>query len=50
MVFFGAAGLGQLEGDHIVPFSKGGLTVWGNLVLRCKLCNIAKSDSDVNTG
>jgi len=43
-VFTGTSGLSFLEADHIVPFSRGGSTVWKNLVLRCKQCNIAKSD------
>lgn len=43
--FSGTSGLAQLEGDHIIPFSKGGSTEWRNFILRCKPCNIAKSDS-----
>jgi len=44
-VFVGTNGLEHLEADHVIPFSKGGLTVWNNLILRCKRCNIAKSDT-----
>jgi 5-methylcytosine-specific restriction endonuclease McrA len=42
-VFIGTKGLSMLHADHMVPFSKGGLTIWSNLVLRCKPCNFAKS-------
>jgi len=44
-VFVGTAGLSELEADHIIPFSKGGLTVWSNMILRCKPCNNTKSDN-----
>jgi 5-methylcytosine-specific restriction endonuclease McrA len=30
--------------DHIVPRSKGGLTVWSNCILTCLYCNMAKAD------
>jgi 5-methylcytosine-specific restriction endonuclease McrA len=43
-VFIGIAGFSQLEADHIIPFTKGGLTIWANLVLLCKKCNLAKSN------
>jgi 5-methylcytosine-specific restriction endonuclease McrA len=43
--FSGVKGFRQLEGDHIRPRSKGGLTVWENLTLRCKPCNLKKSNN-----
>lgn len=43
-IFSGTKGFRQLEGDHIFPRSKGGLTVWENLTLRCKPCNLKKSN------
>lgn len=45
LVFKGVSGFGQLQADHILPFSRGGLTVWKNMTLRCKKCNIAKSNT-----
>lgn len=44
-IFRGTAGLKMLHADHVIPFSKGGLTVWSNLVLLCGPCNIAKGAS-----
>ncbi|KOR35113.1 hypothetical protein AM228_20140 [Planktothricoides sp. SR001] len=41
-VFKGSKGFAQLRGDHIHPFSKGGLTVWENLQLLCVSCNSKK--------
>ncbi|MFL6676756.1 MAG: HNH endonuclease [Burkholderiaceae bacterium] len=41
-VFSGNAGLRALQGDHIVPWSRGGQTTWLNLQLLCKPCNLAK--------
>lgn len=35
--------------DHLVPRSKGGLTVGRNLVLACTGCNGAKSDMSLET-
>ena len=43
-VFYGPKGFRQLEADHIKPYSQCGLTVWENMTLRCKACNLAKSD------
>ena len=37
--------LTRLQGDHIVPWSKGGLTTWGNFQLLCPNCNLNKSNS-----
>lgn len=34
----------QMEGDHIVPWSKGGHTVPENLQMLCKNCNAKKAD------
>ena len=34
----------EMEGDHIIPWSKGGRTIPENLQMLCKLCNATKSD------
>ena len=34
----------EMEGDHIVPWSKGGKTEPSNLQMLCKRCNNAKSN------
>lgn len=34
----------EMEGDHIIPWSKGGHTTDDNLQMLCKECNSAKSD------
>ena len=34
----------EMEGDHIVPWSKGGKTVPENLQMLCRRCNAVKSD------
>lgn len=34
----------DMEGDHIIPWSKGGHTTDNNLQMLCKKCNSAKSD------
>lgn len=34
----------DMEGDHIIPWSKGGHTTDDNLQMLCKECNSAKSD------
>ena len=34
----------EMEGDHIVPWSKGGKTVLENLQMLCRRCNAIKSD------
>jgi 5-methylcytosine-specific restriction endonuclease McrA len=36
------AELRRLHGDHIVPYSRGGLTTWANLQLLCAACNLRK--------
>ena len=36
--------LAEMEGDHIVPWSKGGKTVPENLQMLCRRCNGMKSD------
>ena len=33
----------QMEGDHIIPWSKGGHTIYNNLQMLCKKCNGQKS-------
>ena len=43
-IFSGVAGFHQIEADHIIPYSQGGLTVWENLILLCRPCNMAKRD------
>lgn len=43
-VFVGLSGFQKLHGDHIIPRSKGGLTIWENLTLRCRPCNLFKSN------
>ena len=35
----------DMEGDHIIPWSKGGHTTDDNLQMLCKECNSAKSDN-----
>lgn len=35
----------EMEGDHIIPWSKGGKTVETNLQMLCKQCNSTKSDN-----
>lgn len=37
---------GGLLVDHVIPYSKGGLTVPENLVSACDPCNSLKSNSD----
>ncbi len=34
----------EMEGDHIVPWSRGGKTVPENLQMLCRRCNATKSD------
>ena len=34
----------DMEGDHIIPWSKGGHTTDNNLQMLCKKCNATKSD------
>jgi 5-methylcytosine-specific restriction endonuclease McrA len=36
--------LKTLQADHIIPWTKGGLTDWENLQLLCSGCNILKSN------
>jgi 5-methylcytosine-specific restriction endonuclease McrA len=33
--------------DHLIPRSKGGKSVWTNLVTACKRCNASKGDSSL---
>lgn len=37
--------LEQMQGDHIIPWSKGGHTVESNLQMLCQTCNNDKSDT-----
>ena len=34
----------ELTFDHVVPRSKGGMTVWENVVAACSSCNLRKAD------
>ncbi len=34
----------ELTIDHVIPRSKGGKTIWTNVVIACKPCNQQKSD------
>jgi 5-methylcytosine-specific restriction endonuclease McrA len=34
-----------MQGDHIIPWSRGGKTLPDNLQMLCPLCNRRKSDS-----
>lgn len=34
----------EMQGDHIVPWSRGGKTVYENLQMLCRLCNNTKSN------
>jgi 5-methylcytosine-specific restriction endonuclease McrA len=36
--------------DHVVPWSKGGETVFGNLQKLCEVCNGGKSDLSIDEG
>ncbi|RKH05736.1 HNH endonuclease [Corallococcus sp. CA047B] len=42
--FSGPAGLKQLHADHKLARSRGGKTVWENLVLLCGPCNLTKGN------
>lgn len=41
--YCGASG-GTLTLDHVIPRSRGGATVWDNVVLACRRCNAKKGD------
>ncbi|MFQ5892930.1 MAG: HNH endonuclease [Candidatus Tectimicrobiota bacterium] len=41
--YCGASG-GTLTLDHVIPRSRGGATVWENVVLACQRCNTEKGD------
>jgi 5-methylcytosine-specific restriction endonuclease McrA len=43
VLFATRAQLRALQADHIVPYSRGGLTTWANLQLLCGRCNLQKS-------
>lgn len=32
--------------DHVVPFSRGGLHIWQNVVPACRSCNVRKGGSE----
>lgn len=42
--FSGRADLRKLQGDHIIPWSRGGATDWGNMQLLCSECNRQKGN------
>jgi 5-methylcytosine-specific restriction endonuclease McrA len=44
-LFRGRRELSQLHADHIIAWSRGGLTTWQNLQILCGPCNLAKHDS-----
>ncbi|WP_353886909.1 HNH endonuclease [uncultured Bilophila sp.] len=44
-IFRGPNGFKQLHADHIFPRSLGGETIWGNMQLLCKKCNLEKYNS-----
>src|SRR5690606_38665285 len=37
----------RLTKDHVIPVSKGGLTVRNNIIPSCTRCNSSKSDEDM---
>ena len=37
-----------LRVDHVVPWSKGGLSEESNLVTACEDCNLGKCDADID--
>jgi len=43
-VFSGFNGFKQLHADHIKPYSKSGKTIWENMQLLCKSCNLVKNN------
>ncbi len=43
-VFKGPSGFKMLHGDHIIPRSQGGKTIWENMTLLCYKCNLEKSN------
>lgn len=43
-IFSGPEGFNKLHGDHIIPRSLGGKTIWENMTLRCGYCNLIKSN------
>lgn len=45
-VYCGQRG-GELNADHVVPHSRGGMTLLDNLVTACRECNLEKSDMPV---
>lgn len=49
-LFKGRAELRRLHGDHITPFSRGGLTTWANLQLLCAACNLQKQATMEDAG
>ena len=40
---------GQLTFDHVLPRSKGGKTIWENVVAACGPCNFRKANKDISS-
>lgn len=47
---FGTFPLGAVDVDHIVPLSKGGADVAGNVQVLCKACHRVKTREDMRRG
>jgi 5-methylcytosine-specific restriction endonuclease McrA len=44
-LFHGRRDLSLLHADHIIAWSRGGQTLWSNLQILCRPCNLAKQDN-----
>lgn len=48
-VYCGSDGEGvSLHCDHVIPWSKGGESIFQNLVTACRFCNSSKRDRDLS--